>query len=158
MSALRVDAKRSNDIQTYITLTSLDAWAKATGYRLRVLEPLPTAMTSSEEVVTTTARPKVRRKHREQEEAIVKEIVRLGYVPLGLPPRSSGKSGVKSLVRDALQENDPFGSCYRFDKAWDRLRAGKEIVEMVDNHEPAHKIRTLLPQKTLRGTLAGEDS
>lgn len=41
-SALRVDVKRTNSHQTYITLTSFDAWAEEKGYRLRVLEPVPT--------------------------------------------------------------------------------------------------------------------
>ncbi len=47
MSALRVDIKRTNSYQTYITLTSFDAWAKEKKFRGRVLEPVPTIIQPS---------------------------------------------------------------------------------------------------------------
>lgn len=129
MSALRVDVKRSNNIQTYVTLTSLDAWAKATGYRLRVLEPVPTAVTSSEEIVTTTARPKVRRRHRDQEEAIVAEIKRLGYNPHEYPASKPNSKGVKAEVWVTLEGTEAFHTRGVFEKAWQRARDNGDIAE-----------------------------
>lgn len=129
MSALRVDVKRSNNIQTYVTLTSLDAWAKATGYRLRVLEPVPTAVTSSEEIVTTTARPKVRRRHRDQEEAIVAEIKRLGYNPHEYPASKPNSKGVKAEVWVTLEGTEAFHTRGVFEKAWQRARDNGDIAD-----------------------------
>ena len=131
MSALRVDVKRTSSHQTYITLTSFDDWAGEKGYRLRVLEPVPTITQPSVEVAETkSGKPPVRRRHRGQEKAIVAEIVRLGYNPLELPINSRGKRGVKTQVRDALWKGDLFGTINIFKHAWDRLRAGKEIVDI----------------------------
>lgn len=49
MSALRVDIKRTNSNQTYITLTSFDAWAEEKKFRGRVLEPVPAIIQPSVE-------------------------------------------------------------------------------------------------------------
>ena len=47
MSALRIDDKRTNSHQTYITLTSFDAWAEEKGYRKQILVPVPTIIQPS---------------------------------------------------------------------------------------------------------------
>lgn len=49
MSALRVDVKRTNSHQTYITLTSFSAWAEEKKFRGPVLERVPTIIQPSVE-------------------------------------------------------------------------------------------------------------
>ena len=130
MSALRVDAKCTNSHQTYITLTSFDAWVKEKGYQKQVLVSVPTIIQPSVEVAETkSGNPTVRRRLRDQEEAIVAVIVRLGYNPLDLPPDSPGKSGIKALVRKALEANDFFSERTSFKHAWDRLLETGEIAK-----------------------------
>ena len=130
MSALRVDIKRTSSHQTYITLTSFDAWAKEMKYRLQVLEPMPTIIQPSAEVVAENKnKPKVRRRLRDQEETIVAEIKRIGYNPLEYPDNESGLGGVKSEVWATLKENELFISYGVFDKAWHRARKNGDIAE-----------------------------
>ena len=130
MSALRVDVKRTNSHQTYITLTSFDAWAEEKGYRLCVLDPVPTIIQPSVEVAETkSGKPTVRRRLRDQEEAIVAEIGRLGYNPLEYPDNESGQAGVKSEVWATLERNGLFISYRVFDKAWGRVRKYGDIAE-----------------------------
>ncbi len=129
-SALRRDAARSNAQDTYITLSSLDAWAVEKGCRESILTPVP-KVTSSNATETECQKKalRVRRRHRDQEEAIVAKIKQLGYTPLELPKNDPGKPGVKAQVRDVLQASNLFGTSKIFDHAWERLRKGKEIID-----------------------------
>lgn len=64
-----------------------------------------------------------------QEEAIVGEIRRQGFDPMFLPERQRGKGGVKANVWTAIAGHPEFGGRRPvYDKAWDRLRAKKELV------------------------------
>jgi hypothetical protein len=69
-----------------------------------------------------------RRKFRDQEEAIVEALVELGYSPKMLPPNNSGKKGVKSEVRNALNGNPLFRASSAFNKAWERATEMKDIA------------------------------
>jgi phosphoglycerate-specific signal transduction histidine kinase len=132
-SALRVDATRSNH-RPYITLSSLDEWAKSKGYGVQVLVAVTTAMLPEAELPKISEN-KVRRKQRDQEKAIIEEIKRLGHNPLELPINKSGHPGVKAEVRNALQASQLFKGNSTgekstvFNKAWERLRYTKDIVE-----------------------------
>lgn len=130
MSALRVDVKRTNCHQTYITLTSFDAWAAEKGYRLHILEPVPaTSQPLAERGEKNKDEPTVRRRQRDQEEAIVAEIKRIGYDPLGYPDNEPGRCGVKSEVWAALRVNELFKNQGVFEKAWQRARNSGDIAE-----------------------------
>lgn len=130
-SALRVDTKLSNTANTYITLSSFDAWAtqygrsvlaklqKTAGITLPVIHLQPDAL----------AKPQPRMKMRDQEDAILGAIKELGFDPTVLPPRVPAKRGVKSVVRDRLAQSPLFKRPSAFKNAWDRLRDSNKIVE-----------------------------
>jgi len=66
-----------------------------------------------------------------QDAAILCEIKKQGYNPLGLPKNDPGKPGVKAAIRAALVGNNPLfpKAGKQFDKAWDRLRASREVAD-----------------------------
>ena len=126
--ALRVDRKLSSGLLTYITLTSLDEWAVTRTAGVQILAPLPEAIPSKPEATENKKAPKVRRKQRDQEEAIVEEMRRLGYNPLEYPDNDDGLAGVKSEVWATLIANELFISYGVFDKAWYRARKNGDIA------------------------------
>ena len=66
-----------------------------------------------------------------QQTVILDAIREAGHEPLSLPKNDAGKRGIKALVRDELVGKHklfPKGG-RQFDKAWERLRAFKEIAE-----------------------------
>lgn len=63
-----------------------------------------------------------------QDKAILLELKNLGYDPQKLPKNPDGKPGVKAAVRTGLSKNRLFVGTTVFDKAWERLTAGSEIV------------------------------
>lgn len=73
------------------------------------------------------APPRVRQ--REQEAAIIAWLESNDYDPKNLPARENGQGTPKALVRAALDGTGLFKGRTTFDKAWDRLRAGKEVKE-----------------------------
>lgn len=84
---------------------------------------------NSAKVETKPNQPSVRRRMPDQEEAILRELDRLGYSPQALPPSEPDKPGVKANVRKALAANPLFKATTAFDKAWERLRKEKSIVD-----------------------------
>ena len=66
-----------------------------------------------------------------QEAVILETIRRVGHEPLSLPKNEAGKRGIKAAVRDELvAKHKLFPKDGRqFDKAWERLRAFKEIAD-----------------------------
>ncbi|MDP3609446.1 MAG: hypothetical protein U1D41_14555 [Nitrosomonas sp.] len=68
-------------------------------------------------------------KSQEQEEAILVEIKKLGHDPKSLPRIVSGKGGVKSQIREILENTSLFLSRRIFDKAWERLRDSRKIAD-----------------------------
>lgn len=64
-----------------------------------------------------------------QDAAILNAIREAGHDPLTLPKNDSGKRGIKAVIREELKGKHTlfpkFGR--QFDKAWERLRARKEI-------------------------------
>ena len=127
-SGLRVDRAASNSAYTYITLTSLDEWARARYAK----EILKAASTPSPVVVEVESeKPHFRRKLRDQEETILDALVRLGHSPRALPRNTPGKSGVKAAAKSALKGNQLFTAKGAFDKAWERCRADGSIADSV---------------------------
>ena len=68
-------------------------------------------------------------KSKEQEETILAEIRKLGHDPKSLPRIVSGKGGVKSQIREILENTSLFHSQRIFDKAWERLRDSRKIAD-----------------------------
>lgn len=129
LSALRIDPKRSNSICTYITLTSLKAWA----FQTFNLEILPNILTTIDVQAINKApkeKHKPRTKLRDQEDVILQEISNLGYTPKNLPMDAPGKPGVKAKVRDKLKGIKLFSAKTAFDRAWERLSKDKYISKL----------------------------
>jgi hypothetical protein len=121
-----MDSGLSNSRDTYITLTSLNEWSED-----RNKKPRSGAM--AEKLVPATEGikepPKVRRKMRDQEDAILHALVKLGYSPKSLPSKDPGKPGVKAATRRALASSPLFDATKSFDKAWEQLRKDGAIAE-----------------------------
>lgn len=64
-----------------------------------------------------------------QEAAILAKLIEMGYEPLALPRTAPGRPGVKKLVRTAIGKTPLIQSPTVFDKAWQRLRGDRRIVE-----------------------------
>jgi hypothetical protein len=131
-SELHVDTKLSNTAYTYITLSSFDVWAKQYGrtFLAELQKATGTTLPAIQLQPTVAAKQKPRMRMREQEAAILETIRKFGYDPQRLPKNDEGKSGVKARVCDALKASPLFEAKTAFNKAWDRLRANKEIIGM----------------------------
>ncbi len=135
-SGLRVDRAASNSAYTYLTLTSLDEWAR-NRYQKSILAfagnqaPIAAKTEPKPQAEPEPCRPVVRKKLRDQEEAILAAIRELGHSPQSLPRNIPGKSGVKAATRNALKGNQLFTANGAFDKAWERCRADGSIADSV---------------------------
>lgn len=118
-SALSVDTTLSNAAYTFITLHSLNQWATA------LASPSTESAPSSLELAKTKPRTRMN----DQEDAILEEILGQGFDPMALPPSPSGRPGVKAAVRESLGESPLFKGAKVFDKAWERLRNQRRIVD-----------------------------
>ena len=131
-SALHVDTMLSNKIYTYITLSSFDDWARQ--YGRTVLAKLQKTTGATLPVMQSqsnvTDDPKPRLKMRNQEEAILEAIRKFGYNPQKLPKNDEGKSGIKAKVSNELKASPFFDAKTAFNKAWERLRSRKEIIDI----------------------------
>ena len=124
-SALRIDQKLSNDVFTFITLTSLNEWKKSR-YGNLVIDPVDSTPTSVLPTVQTPAEPP---RMRAQETAILTELEKLGYSPKSLPRNDDGKSGAKAKAKTALAQDPLFAAKTAFKRAWDQLRADGLIAD-----------------------------
>jgi len=125
---LRVDRALSNAAYTYITRHSFDEWAISRG--LASGQPDTVAPAGSRPAGPGRAmQPKPRTRLRDQEDAILAEIRKQGFVPEALPKNPSGLPGVKSAVRNALHGPAPFDAKTAFEDAWERLRKDRRIVD-----------------------------
>lgn len=123
-SVLKVDSASSNAAYTFITLHSFNEWRK----RLAGDESGGEEPTESVRVSSKVAEKKApRKKQRDQEDAILEQILKLGLDPLALPPDRYGRDGVKKDVRVALKSAPLFQGSTIFDKAWERLRKQDRI-------------------------------
>jgi hypothetical protein len=137
-SALRTYKTPSSIESTHLTISSLDEWARkrygisflcrgaSVGAGQEKQEP-PNAVVNTEEEDALVRIP--RTKQLEQGYAIVAAIERLGYDPKQLPRSNPRKPGVKSKVRDLLKGSPLFEAKSSFKKAWDELRANKDIAD-----------------------------
>ena len=136
-SGLRVDKALSNSTYTYVTMTSLDEWAKAQ-YGKQILKQPESPILAT--VVQNKAATVPRTRMADQEDAILEEIERLGYNTKYLPQPVGSKPGVKAAVKKALAVNPLFKGKKPFDHAWDRLRNQSAIADAVlTPHLPTHK-------------------
>ena len=62
-----------------------------------------------------------------QERAVLEYLTGCEVNARALPPRAAGKPGIKAEARKALQGKPLFVGDKIFDKAWERLRAAREI-------------------------------
>ena len=129
--------------EKHLTLVSLDHWTRKK-FGITILDQASQASAGDVPDLLKGSRSKAQ----EQESAIVELVVQLGYNPLKLPPRSSGKPGTKRLVRVRLNLPSPlFPSHKVFEKAWERLRNDRQLIE-----------EEVSPKIDQGGTLVGEDS
>lgn len=73
--------------------------------------------------------PKPLQRTAAQAAAILHELDKQGYDPLALPKNPPGKPGVKAAIRAAIDGEGLFVGKTVFDKSWDSLRAGGDIVD-----------------------------
>lgn len=138
-SELRIDQATSDSSgEVYITLRSLDQWAREK-YGISILsDTLTTNTPKQQELSQATNKNPIANKQlldkkpklREQEKTILDEIKKLKYDPESLPRNKAGKPGVKFEVRNSLKENKLFKGARVFDKAWERLRESDEIANV----------------------------
>jgi hypothetical protein len=128
-SILKVDSVLSNPANTFITLHSFNEWAKRVGKAVLVDLPSMAHVLVAHPSPETSTTSDPRKKMRDQEQAILDEIIRQGYDPKALPPLKSGKSGVKAVVRKALNGKYPFDKTSSFKRAWEQLRDDESIAE-----------------------------
>lgn len=131
LSAIRLD-KSSSSFTPHYTLVSIHQWSINTlkfpdisiDSFLKENTKLAELPARDIEADKSQAQPQVRKrilKHREQEEAILTEIKKLGHNPMNLPLNNSGLDGVRANVRDALINDPLFMGSTIYDKAWERL-------------------------------------
>lgn len=102
----------------FITLLSLKRWAHEV-LKISILDELGTSETV-----------KPLSKMRKQENAILVAIEKLGHDPKNFPKNPPGKPHTKDDVRQLVQHDPLFISANVFDKAWERLRNYKDIIDM----------------------------
>jgi hypothetical protein len=136
-SILKLDRALSNTAYTFITLHSFNEWQKQRSVSSEVKSD------HADFVGAESAPPKghknekkVRDKMRRQERAILDAIVKLGYDAKAVPKFKFTEAGAKAQVWDAVQNLGLFDNYDIFDKAWERLRKGKDIL---DAAPPPHK-------------------
>jgi len=127
-SLLQLDRELSNSVYKFITMTSLDQWAKAR-YGKVILPQIEQPAAAA--VNPKPKQPVIRRRMREQEEAILSKIEEQGYSAKSLPRKEPGKRGVKVAVREKLAGDPIFEAAKAFDKAWERLRYEGSIADQV---------------------------
>lgn len=133
-SMLKVDKGLSNAVYTFITLHSFNEWAKRMGNG--VFADL-SAIVSKPSASEPTPVPRQRTRMKEQEAAILAEIVRQGYDPQAFPKNPSGGPGAKAAIRESLKSGPLFKGNTTFDKAWERLSKDKSL--RLSNDPPPHK-------------------
>lgn len=115
-SLLKIDRKLSGAALPYITMHSFNEWVK------RIDREHPANLKNANKL-------KARSRLREQEEAILAEIRKQNIDPKLLPKQPSGMPGVKAAVRNALRKSSLFKGPKTFEKAWERLRNDRSIVD-----------------------------
>lgn len=102
----------------YITLLSLKRWAHEV-LQISILDELGTYKPVKRVPLL-----------RAQENDILDAIKELGHDPKNFPKNLPGKPGAKNGVRQLVQHKPLFASSNVFDKAWERLRNDKSIIDM----------------------------
>jgi len=129
-SALRIDQRSAEMInEEFFTLASVEWWV-----RKKYCRPLffPASLTESSlpqaNIKTDADINQKPSKLRDQEEAILAEIVKLGHDPKNLPKFIEGKKGVKNKVQVSLNNHPLFEAKTAFKHAWDNLLADDLII------------------------------
>ena len=128
-SVLRVDSALSNAAYTYITLHSFNEWVQHRQSQAGG-QPGTTVPTDIVPVIVKEKEKKApRTKGLRQQDAILAEIERQGFVATALPPHPFNGRGVKAVVRDAIAKPPLFPSPKVFDTAWQTLRDQKRVAD-----------------------------
>ena len=135
-SALRVDQATSAATGIpHITLKSLDQWSRRE-YSVSILDDdLSTPAENDHAAIITSDDKPVRKKLRDQENAILEQIKTLGHDPKALPARQPGAPGVKAAVEKALGSSGLFSATTAYSKAWERLRKEGAIADSTPPHK-----------------------
>lgn len=121
-----------------VSLSEFGAWARAMGWTLPeqfpAMEGAQPTQLEPQAAPAVAPKPSAENKPVQrfaaQDAAVLEAIREHGHDPLGLPPNEPGKPGVKAAMRQALTGTPLFPkNSTVFDKAWDRLRASKEIAD-----------------------------
>lgn len=102
-------------------------WAQGKGYVVphKFIEAVAEVISKAQKGTPDARKEEFIPIQKQQENAILNWLRKIGYDPLKLPVPPSGKSGIKKLCREAVQ----FSSPSVFNTAWDRLRANGEIKD-----------------------------
>jgi hypothetical protein len=101
----------------YVTVQDVNSWLKSKGYLQQWtpnIKNVPSKYSSL---------------GYEQEVTILNAIHHLGFDPKSMPINKGGTSGAKSKVRHFLGSQKLFEGSTTFDKAWERLRSNKNIID-----------------------------
>ena len=133
-SAIRIHPSSGLGSNTLYTIRSVELWAHNNQYGMFAQDPLIVNNTEPQESppADNNAEMSVVQKSRmrAQGNAILEAIKSLGHDPKNLPLiNNSPKGGVKHDVRIALEKNELFTGSTTFDKAWEKLRNRKKIVD-----------------------------
>ena len=125
LSLLKVDSEAmTKNGELHISLKSLDIWSKKT-QGISILNYKDTG------VVKRSSPGKLGQyKQLLQEHKILETIKLLGHDPKNLRINPSGKADIKSEVRGLVNLVPPFEGTTTFDKAWERLRYEKRIIDL----------------------------
>lgn len=104
----------------------LNAWLEANEHRLTYRFPTPSGQVFAKPSEGSSRSIEAIPRQRAQEQEILKTVRDLGYTPECLPKHRPGFRGVKAEVRE---KNKKMTKSV-FDKAWERLRASRELVEV----------------------------
>jgi hypothetical protein len=122
----------------WVSVDDVNAWLKADGcgYEFPAAAISADAMPSAETEPAAPEQAGVKpvSRFKAQEQAVLTQIAAMGLTALALPGNPAGKPGVKAEVRRALKAHPLFVGETIFDKAWERLRARREIA---DSSSPA---------------------
>jgi hypothetical protein len=127
-SVLKVDSALSNAAYTYITLHSFEEWVQHRQSQAGG-QPGTTIPTDIVPMIIKEKEKKApRTKGLRQQDAILAEIERRGFVATALPPHPYNGRGVKAVVLEAIAKPPLFPSPKVFDTAWQTLRRQKLIA------------------------------
>lgn len=111
-------------LQASLEARTVEGSRQATDTQLVVRSP---SIVAAQSEATTSTRPT--QAQPAQEAAILAKLAEMGYQATALPKGESGRPGVKAAIKGAIGTTQLFPSSTVFDKAWQRLRGSRSIVD-----------------------------